>query len=136
MSVSLWVGDSAREVGSASFFHAFFSTISYHLEPDGWGTRYPEIMQDLYHGELRADDAAKVHADILAIRTELQLYSPDQVIWDIENLDAKPPWGRNSSPRISDLANYFWTSDGKDLFDVLLQSLDDLRTHGGALRIE
>lgn len=136
MSVSFWVGDRAHEVGSASVLHAFFSTISYHLEPAGWGTRYPELMQDLYNGALRAENAAKVYEDILAIREQLKSYTPDQVIWDIENLDAKPPWGNNISKQISDLSNYFWTSDGKDFFDVLLQSIVDLQTHGGLLQIE
>ncbi len=135
MAVSFQIGDEVYEIGSASFFHAFFSTVSYYLDPDGWGTRYPELMCDLYNGELGAEVAAKAYADVLAIREQLKFYTPDQVIWDSDNLDARPPWGSNRSPHISDLANYFWTSDGKNFFEVLLQCLADLYAQGGLLRV-
>ena len=41
------------------------------------------------------------------------------MIWDIENMDAKPPWGISISKDIDNLGNYFITSDGQNLFSVL-----------------
>lgn len=40
------------QVGHSDFLHSFFSTISYHLEPYGWGTKYPYLMKELYNGKL------------------------------------------------------------------------------------
>ncbi|MBE9175423.1 hypothetical protein IQ225_09140 [Synechocystis salina LEGE 06155] len=50
---------------------------------------------------------------------KLSKFSPDKVIWDIENLDIIPPWGNGISSDITDLLNYFVTSSGRDLIAVL-----------------
>lgn len=136
MTVGFQVGRIIDEVGTDDFLHAFFSTISYHLEPKGWGSEYPELMRKLYQGKLSARFAAKVHLDVQSIREKLKAFPPDQVVWDIENLNAKPPWGDNISSEITDLSNYFVTSTGRDLFEVLLECLEALRKEGGALTIE
>lgn len=39
-----------------------------------------------------------------------------KVIWDIDDMTKMPPWGKNISKDITDLSNYFVTSDGKDFF--------------------
>ena len=41
MSLDIRVGGGAWPLGSGDFVHAFFSTVSYHLETDGWGSRFP-----------------------------------------------------------------------------------------------
>ncbi len=136
MSVGFKVGSIIDEIGSPSFMHAFFSTISYHLEPKGWGTRFPELMDELYQGSLDASKAKKATADVISIRKELKSFKPSQVIWDIENLSAKPPWGDKISTDITDLSNYFVTSTGKDLFEVLLECLAALIVEGGEMTVE
>jgi hypothetical protein len=116
--------------------HCFFSTVSHHLEPDGWGSRYPLLMNSLYQGQLHWQDAESAIRDVLAIRESLVSYPPDQVIWDIEDLTARPPWGDNISPDITDLSNYFVTSDGDDLFDVLVSALAESMQEQADLFIE
>ncbi len=51
------------------------------------------------------------------------LCRPTESSGDNEDLQAKPPWGTNISPEITDLSNYFVTSDGRDLFEVLSEAL-------------
>lgn len=46
------------------------------------------------------------------------------MIWDIEDLSKQPPWGDKISDRITSLANYFVTSDGRDFIDVFNMTLD------------
>jgi hypothetical protein len=130
------VGNVAREVGTQDLLHAFFSTISYHLEPGGWGSRYPELMNELYQGRLDAPKAAKVLNDVLSIREQLKGFRPDEVVWDIENRNAGPPWGDDIGPNVTDLSNYFLTSNGRYLFDVLVDCLQALQQKGGCLTIE
>ncbi|HUS47013.1 MAG TPA: immunity 70 family protein [Phycisphaerae bacterium] len=116
--------------------HAFFSTISYHLEPDGWGSRYPELMNGLYQGRLDHEHASKVLQDIREIREKLKGFPPSKVVWDIEDLSARPPWGDDLSSRITSLSNYFVTSTGRDVFGVVIECLEALEEEGGCMTIE
>jgi len=50
MAVGITIGSITTEMGASSFVHAFFSTISAHCEPDGWGSRFPHLMNELYQG--------------------------------------------------------------------------------------
>lgn len=136
MAVGFRVGNIVDEIGTHDFLHAFFSTISYHLEPQGWGSRFPELMNELYQGKLDAIKAAKILADLNQIKEELRSYPPDKVVWDIENLFESPPWGTNISSDITDLSNYFVTSTGRDMFDVLIECISALQRKGGSLLIE
>jgi hypothetical protein len=74
------------QVGHGDFLHSFFSTISYHLEPKGWGSRYPYLMKHLYQGKLSWKDVPKAIEEVKNIRTELEKVAPDKVVWDIEDL--------------------------------------------------
>lgn len=125
MSVSVWVGEQRFEIGDSAFLKAFFSTVFVRLENEDWGRLYPTIMRDLYGGRLshlQADVAAR---ELDSIRERLAAFSPGQVVWDFEHLEAKPPWGTQISPHISSLSNYFVTSDGKDLLDVLARAFSE-----------
>lgn len=136
MAVGFRVGGIVDEVGSPDFLHAFFSTISFHLEPNGWGTQYPELMNGLYYGKLGHESAGKVINDVAEIREQLKAFPPSSVVWDIERPNAKPPWGDSICTDISDLSNYFVTSTGRDLFEVLIECLEALKSEGGCMTVE
>ena len=102
----------------------FFSTIAYNLEDKKWGSKDPIIMNQLYSGELKYEQIHKALDELEDIRLRLSDLSPDRVIWDIDDLSAQPPWGRNISDEIKDLSNYFVTSDGEDLISVLNRALN------------
>ena len=135
MGVGIKVGSVISEVGAPSFLHCFFSTISYHLEPGGWGSRFPLLMNDLYEGELTANKVLEALSDIATIRAELGSISPAGVVWDINDLNAKPPWGSDISPHITSLANYFVTSTGRDLFEMLVECLQFANEKGYSVSV-
>jgi hypothetical protein len=58
------------------------------------------------------------------------------VVWDIDNPEARPPWGDDISSDITDLSNYFVTSDGRDLFEVLDEAMSALERSRLVLRVE
>jgi hypothetical protein len=93
-------------IGTGSFLHSFFSTISYHLEPEGWGRKYPYLMKDLYNGKIDKSLLPKLLKEINEIQSLLKNYSLDKVVWDIEDLSKQPPWGDKISPDITSLSNY------------------------------
>lgn len=137
MAIGMRVGNSYWEIGDSNFIHSFFSTISYHLETDGWGTRFPVLLNELYQGSLRAQNSGSALEELGKVKRELSRFPPSQVVWDIENLEARPPWGDNISPDITDLSTYFVTSDGRDLFEVIEAAISYLQhARNETLRIQ
>lgn len=135
MTVAFHLENLYWEVGSAAFLNSFFSTISYHLEPGGPGSRYPTVRQ-LYSGSLASALAIEARGELQEARRELSRFPPDQVVWDLDEPTAKAPWDSTISSDISDLSNYFVTSDGRDLFEVILEALDEAQESGQDVRIE
>ena len=82
-------------------------------------------MKDLYDGRLSYGDCRKAMDELEIIRSELKKFDPDEVIWSVENLSLEPPWGDEICDEITDLSNYFVTSGGEDLIDVLMVRLQD-----------
>jgi hypothetical protein len=122
--VGLKVGPIFYKIGTGDFLHSFFSTIAYNLENKKWGSRFPLLMNDLYYKTLSVDKIDEALAELKTIQEELKEYSPSMVIWNIEDLSQLPPWGDNIADRITDLSNYFYTSDGEDLFTLIFKALE------------
>ena len=57
-------------------------------------------------------------------------------IWDIEDLSKQPPWGNNISEEITDLSNYFVTSEGEDLITLFRHALEKARELKTSLKID
>lgn len=123
MAIGFQVKNDWYEIGTGDFFHCFFSNIAYHLESKNWGNKYPILMNELYQGELKHKNIDKAIIELRQIKTDFKKIPPSKVIWDIENLSLTPPWGTNISPEITDLSNYFVTSDGEDLFEIFFEAL-------------
>ena len=122
--VSFRVGCIMYEIGTASFLHSFFSTVAYRLENNRWGSKFPVIMNELYQGKLSYKNVPVAKAELTQIKKDLTMFSPNKVIWDIEDLSKQPPWGNNISNEISSLENYFITCDGRDFIEVFNMALD------------
>ena len=114
-------------IGTADFLHAFFSTVCGRLENGKWGSRFPHLMNELYQGVLPVKHLAAGTEELSQIKQELAQFAPDQVIWDIDDRSLTPPWGDNISDDITDLSNYFVTSDGNDFLTVFSAALDKAR---------
>jgi hypothetical protein len=123
------------EIGSADFLHSFFSTVAYNLEGGHWGEKYPCLMNELYQDELAADKAAQALEELKSIQQGLKNYPVQNVIWDIDDLSKRPPWGDNISSDITDLSNYYFTSDGKDFITVFMNALQKAEELGQPLKI-
>jgi hypothetical protein len=136
VAVGLRVRSNVWPVGTGDFLHAFFSTISARLEPDGWGTRFPVLMHELYAGELAAAHAPAALAELEEVREELRRHPPSDVVWDVEDRAKQPPWGDEISADITDLGNYFVTEDGRDLIEVVVEAIAYAGRAGASLRVE
>ena len=123
------------EIGSSDFLYAFFSTVAYNLENKKWGTKFPVIMNELYLGELNSSRIPEAINELEQMKQGLAKYSPNKVIWNIKNLSAQPPWGTNISDDITDLSNYFVTSDGEDFITIFNHALLKAEELNCALKI-
>jgi len=117
------------------FFHSFFSTVAYNLENGNWGSRFPIIMNELYQGKLERENIGKAIDELSIIRRELQKFGPEKVVWDIENMSKQPPWGNHISKDVTNLSNYFVTSDGNDFLTVFSHALEKAKEVNAEIEI-
>ncbi|WP_108270533.1 Imm70 family immunity protein [Stenotrophomonas maltophilia] len=127
MGIGIQLGRITDEIGSSEFLYAFFSTITGNLEPDGWGSRFPVIMKQLYAGGLQKSDAAIALSEMHVIRCELAELPPACAIWSYEDRTQHPPWGDDIAGDIDSLATYFVTSHGRDLIALLAEVFEALQ---------
>lgn len=123
-------------IGTADFLNAFFSTVCGRLENGKWGSRFPHLMNELYQGVLPVKHLAAGTEELSQIKQELAQFAPDQVIWDIDDRSLTPPWGDNISEDITDLSNYFVTSEGEDFLSVFAAALDKAQQRNASLKIQ
>lgn len=93
------------------------------------------IMKRLYLEELNGKDIDRAIKELKIIKKKLKKFSLDKVVWDIENLEKHPPWGKNISDEISDLSNYFITSDGEDFITIFMHALEKAKETGEGIAI-
>jgi 2,3-bisphosphoglycerate-dependent phosphoglycerate mutase len=130
MATAIEVENIATELGNQDFVHGFFSTISCRLENGVWGSKFPILMTELYQGTLKGAHASAALSELRNAKTLLAKFPPKDVVWDIEDLSASPPWGDNIASDITNLSNYFVTSTGRDMFDVVEETLEYAAQHG------
>lgn len=112
------------QIGSGDFLHSFFSTICLRLENGEWGSKYPTLMKSLYQGTLKHEFINDAINELVEIKKGLEKLPPQETVWDIENLELMPPWGNNISSEITNLSNYFVTSEGENLITLLSNALN------------
>ena len=93
-------------------------------------------MNELYQGTLVKDYVDTAIVELKKIQLELQAFSPDKVVWDIDDLSKQPPWGKNISNDITNLSNYFVTSDGEDFITIFFNALEKAKKLQMDLTIE
>ncbi|EOQ26089.1 Imm70 family immunity protein [Bacillus cereus group sp. RP37] len=135
MAVGFSVDIFFYEAGHPDFLHSFFSTISYHTEPEGWGTKYPLLMKDLYFDKLKWQDVPEALKNVEEIRETLSKIPPSEVLWDIEDLTKRPPWGDKIPSKITNLANYH-SIQGKDFLTLLKNALKESEDCKSDVKVE
>ena len=122
-------------IGPGGILHALCSTIAAKLERGAWGSRFPRIMNELYQGSLAAEHATEAMREAQTIRSELALLPPKEIVWDIDQPGALPPWGERVGSHVANMAQYFVTTTGRNLVDEVVDNLESQIEFGGPLEI-
>ena len=93
-------------------------------------------MKKLYQGKVDLPDLPQLRHELSTIRVELKKYPPSKIVWNFERREIRPPWGDKISKQITDLSNYFVTSDGKDLFEVFSSAIAEAEHAKSSIDIE
>jgi hypothetical protein len=125
MAISILIRNRSLTIGDPSLLKAWFSSIYVLLEGKKWGRLYPIIMRELYTGALDAASIEQACVELKQIQAGFKGFSPQDLVWDFEKLDARPPWDNHISDNITSLSNYFVTSSGEDLFQVFEQAFQE-----------
>jgi 2,3-bisphosphoglycerate-dependent phosphoglycerate mutase len=120
--VDLYVRNTMLTLGQDYFVHSFFSTIAYQLEPEGWGSRFPAVMKELYIGRLAKERALRARQELEQVHEELGRLSPEARVYAYEDPTQPTPWPVPSGAKT--LADCFLSSDGKNVLDLLEEALD------------
>jgi 2,3-bisphosphoglycerate-dependent phosphoglycerate mutase len=134
MPVGVKVRSNMWVVGTSDFLFAFFSTVRVRLEPEGWGSRFPLVMNELYAGEVAAEHAPAALAEIDQIREELRRLAPSALVWDAEDLSKPPP--PDALEGADDLAGCFVTEGGREIFDAMGEALAYSARRGHPARVQ
>ena len=101
-------------IGDSDYVWAYLSTISYHLEPDGWATKYPLIVEELWtadrdKGLPDSESCLAAIEELKEIEKQLEQMPTNKVIWDITDLSIKPPEEYDFRLKAKNLNEYFIT---------------------------
>jgi len=136
MSVGFRYSAIWREFGDADLLHAFFSTISYRLESNNWGSIYPYLQKNFYNDKLNPDETLKALDELKDIREKFAKLKPEDIIWDAEDLTKKPPNCFFDQLQASNLSECFIALNGKNIFDILTEVFEFCNKKGLSVKIQ
>lgn len=134
--VSLHFGAERLPLAPDAVLEALFSTISYRLEPNGWATRFPTVLDRLREGRLESGAAARALEELEHIGAELRRLPVDRVVWSMQDLRKRDDSGepvRRDAPNVFD---YFVAFDGRPILTCLADALQKSRMSGDAIVLE
>ena len=118
MTIMLSNGERTVDIGSGAVLFSVLSTVKIKL--NSILDSVPHALQFLESGECIFEDALITASEINLIRDQLSCLSPNDAVYDMNNLSVKAPWKNNISPVVTSCANLYTTADGKDLlFEIV-----------------
>lgn len=125
------------ELTDPATLDAFFATVSYRLEPDGWATRFPFTLDHLNAGRLGPAEARGAVAELDTIARELRDLPARRAVWDYQDTrprdDADLPVRRDAA----NLHEYFVANDGRTpLAERLREAAATAGERHGSVRVQ
>jgi 2,3-bisphosphoglycerate-dependent phosphoglycerate mutase len=122
---TLTIGKSSRELAPDRAVEAMFTTIGCRLEPQGRGTRFPAVMDDLYAGYLTPARAPGALKELDEIEACLRTIPITQVICSLADLRRGGDSDEGVNHRASNVFDYFIDVDGRPLTSRLRDGVQE-----------
>lgn len=127
------VGDWSAELAPAHVLDALFATISYRLEPNGWASRFPAVLEHLQAGRIDPDRADQALLELQCVARELATLPSDRVVWDLRDLRRRDDASEAVNRQAPSAHAYFVSADRLPLLDVLKGAMEQSRAAGKPL---
>ena len=129
-------GQPSIELADPATLEAFFATVSYRLEPDGWATRFPLTLDVLNAGRLTPAEAPAVVAELDLIAAELRALPARKAVWDYQDTRPREDVGLPVRRGAANLHDYFVAVDGRTpLAERLREAAEAARSRGTAVHL-
>lgn len=123
MMVNIKAGRYRAVLARPYIVRALFATISFRLEPNGSGSRFPFLTNHLYDNHLRASEVAAALGEAAEVEKELKRLSKGSVIWSLDDLRRHDDTGQPVNHAANDTFHYFVSTNGRPLLAVLQEAL-------------
>jgi 2,3-bisphosphoglycerate-dependent phosphoglycerate mutase len=120
------------ELAAPDIVQALFATISYRLEPQGRGTRFPVIILGLYGGQLNPEEMLAAIAELDVIANDLQALPLERAVRSMKDLT---PF-RAGNGGAASLFEYFLTLEGVPLVAALRTIIQQARSAASPIRFD
>jgi 2,3-bisphosphoglycerate-dependent phosphoglycerate mutase len=131
----LTVGGNSRELGPEQVIQAMFTTVSCRLEPQGRGTRFPAVMDDLYSGYLTPGRAPDALRELQEIEDALRKIPVSDVVWSLADLRRGDDANEAVKHHAANAFEYFVDIDGRPLISRLRDGVQECLTSAQVLRL-
>lgn len=121
------------EIASGVVLEAFAATVTYRLEPNGQGTRFPLVLDHLLAGRLEPAHADAALAELGAIEAELRSVPARSVVYSLADLSRRDDPRALVNRAAADACGYFVAEDGRPLVEVLREGVLVARAAGRPL---
>lgn len=101
------------ELADEAVLEAFFATVSYRLEPEGWATRFPLTLDALNAGRLLPAQAPAAVAELDLIAAELRDLPARRAVWDYQDTRRRDDRALAVRHDAGSLHDYFVAADGR-----------------------
>jgi len=119
------VADRFFEFAPDHIMKALASTISYRLEPEGWSSRFPFVLDHLLAGRLSPSEGSAAIAELEAIEWGLKRVPRDSVVWDRNDRRRRDDSREEVCHTARDASEYFLARSGRPLLHELKEAVHE-----------
>ena len=118
--MELFTEDGKRNVniGNSETWYSVYSTLM--VRTGGFVRKVPYAVEFFKSAGCSSERCLETARQINLVRDKLSNYSPEEAVYDMNDLAKRAPWEGNISPVVTSCANLYITADGKDLlFEIV-----------------
>ena len=109
------------DIGGADIWNSLKSTVETRL--GSLKSDISKAVNFLNTGKCNAKNGLETARQFNIIRDEFAKLSVEEIVYDANDPEMEVPWKNNISPTITSCANFYTTSDGKDLLCEIVSIL-------------